>query len=219
MLVQAGIRHAGHVVQSRVSLIATLAELTGVPFFGTVAGEFFTVRKTLARETGVGIAGIHNLLRDAGAFQRTDESVVASLASIASIAFGAVANEFYFIHRFAFTLIQTGLLKTRIVGHGNANVIDVALVAGTTLVAERAGVTGITNAQSAIAFRRANAVDALIIAPQGALLNGVVIASPDTEKNNNSHQKTEFRHDVLLSPNGEPRLRGEKTGLYFLNCE
>ncbi len=221
MLFQAGVEHAGHIVQTRIALFAGLTELTGIPFFGTIAGEVLTVSNTLAREAGVGIAGIHNLLRDAGAFQRTDESVVTGLASIASIAFGTVTNEFYFVHRFAFALIQTGLLKAGVVGHGNAIVIiDVALVSRTALVAKRAGVTGITNAQSAIAFRRANAVNALTIAPQGALLDGVVIASPDTEKNNNKHQKTEFRHDVLLSPNGETPFEGKNIAVYlFLNCD
>ena len=69
MLVQAGIEHAGHIVQTRISLIAGLAELTGVPFFGTVTSEFFTIRNALAREAGIRITRIRNLLRDAGAFQ------------------------------------------------------------------------------------------------------------------------------------------------------
>jgi len=144
------------------------------------------------------------------------------LASVADITLGAVANEFYFIHRFALAIKQTGLLEAGIVGHENANVVDVALVARRTLVAQETNIADLTNAQSAIAFRRANAVDTLTIAPQGALLRDRIVTRSHhaTKNNQNNKRQITFRHDILLSPNGETPFEGRKKQVnIFLNCE
>lgn len=143
------------------------------------------------------------------------------MASIASIAFGAVANEFYFVHRFALTLIQTGLLKARVVGHRHASAVVIRLVAFSTGVAHRTGITFVAFANESFTVSDTFPVCTRIrIAGVNQLLRDRIVTRKSRENNYKQHEHTEFRHDVLLSPNGEPRSRGEKKQVnIFLNCE
>jgi len=195
---------------------AVCAQVAGIAFIA-VADKGFPVNYTIPVRTGIGVARVY-------------DDRHASAVAIRLVALGASVAKQAIVTGVAFTLnagfpghntfpIHTGVRITGIHNDRLAAAVAVGLVALGAGVAKPTGKAHFAFAANAgLTGHNAGPVHTGVVNTRVALLRDRIVTRRKDHHHTRHQTHQLLRHDVLLSPNGEPRLRGENCYL-FLNCD